>query len=125
MADFYRTNGNTGPAGSAIMFYGKALKFFHVVVADGSNTKQDLRTELGVNLAVPAILNALESNASVLGYQVENTANGNISVILEGAADFTAAKVQAIIQGNSPYGNNAVNGSGSTVFDNGFKLATS
>jgi hypothetical protein len=125
MADFYRTNGNTGPAGTFISFIGKTPKCFGGYIANGSNTAQDLRAELGVNLAVPGILNALESNATVLAYQIENVNSGNISVLLEGASHLTASDIQGIIRGNSPYGNNAVVATGSIITDVGFKLANS
>ena len=122
MADFYRTNGNAGPAGSFISFIGKVPKAFQIWIANGSNVAQDLRGELGVNYAVPAILNALEANSTVLAYQIENTANGNISVLLEGAAGITASQIQATLAANGPYGNNAIVATGTVVNDIGFRL---
>ena len=125
MADFYRTNGNAGPAGSMISFIGKQPTPFAIVIQNSSLTKADLRSELGVNLAVPAILNALEGNATVLAYQVENTNTGNISVLLEGGNQLTATNIQTILQAASPFGNNSVDGGGTAVFSTGFKIATS
>ena len=125
MADFYRINGTSGTIGSFQSFIGKTPKCFGGWIANGSNTAQDLRTEVAVNLAGPAILTALESNTTVLAYQIENVAGGNISVMLEGASHLTAADVQGIIRGNSPYGNSAIVATGSIITDVGFKLATS
>ena len=125
MADFYRTNGNNGPAGSFISFIGKQPTPFAIVVQSSGLTKADLRGELGVNLAVPGILQALEANVTVLGYQVENNNTGNLSVLLEGGNNFTASNIAAIIQAGSPYGNNSVDASGTSVQAPGFRITYS
>ena len=125
MADFYRVNGTAGTAGTFQSFIGKTPKCFGGWIANGSNSAQNLSSEVAVNLAVPAILTALESNTTVLAYQIENVSSGNISVMLEGASHLTASDIQGIIRGNSPYGNNAVVATGTIITDVGFKLANS
>ena len=124
MADFYRVSGNAGPAGSMISFIGKTPLAVAGYIAASGGSAIDLRGELGVNYAVPAILNTIESNVSVLAYQIENGSGGNISLLLEGAAHFGASDIQAIIRSaGATVGNNAVDVTGSMIAARGFKLS--
>jgi len=132
MADFYRTNGNAGVVGDGkgfvstaigASFIGKTPLAIAGYIAASGGSAQDLRTESAVNLAIPGILNALESNVTVLAYQIEPTTGGNISLLLEGANHLTASDIQGIVRGNSPYGNNAVDATGSVFVNRGFKLS--
>lgn len=135
MADFYRVSGTAGAIGdgkgwvstaAGASFIGKQPLALAIVIQDSSLGKANLASELDVNLAVPAIINAIEANATVLAYQVEPGSSGNLSVILEGAAGLTAADVQAAIRGGAPsglYGNNSVDASGTVVVNRGLKLS--
>lgn len=132
MADFYRTNGTAGAIGDGkgfvstaigASFIGKTPLAVAGYIAASGGSAQNLASENTVNLAIPAILNALESNVTVLAYQVEPGSAGNISLLLEGANHLTASDVQAIVRGSSPFGNNAVDGSGSVFVNKGFKLS--
>jgi len=131
MADFYRVNGNAGVVGVAQSFVGKAPKFFGLYICNNGGSAQDISAEMGVKGAVKDILNNIESNASVLVYQVENASSGNISLMLEGVAGATTATtLQAQIRGGGNgsgwYGNtNNIDARGTLVFDAGFKLALS
>jgi hypothetical protein len=132
MADFYRTNGNAGVVGDGkgfvstaigASFIGKTPLAIAGYIAASGGSAQDLRTESAVNLAIPGILNALESNVTVLAYQIEPSSGGNISLLLEGASHLTASDIQGIVRGGSPYGNNGVVATGSVFVNRGFKLS--
>ena len=141
MADFYRVNGNVGIIGdgkgflttvAGASFIGKQPVAVAAVIQDSSLSKANLAGELGVNGAVEGILKALSSNVTVLAYQVETGANGNISLLLEGAAGLgtsdsaIATAVQNIIRGGGSaglYGNNNVDATGTAVVNRGLKLS--
>ena len=142
MADFYRVNGNVGVIGdgkgfvttaAGASFIGKFPVALAMYIASGTNSAQNLASELGVNYAVEGIFKALSANTTVLAYQVEPGSNGNISVLLEGAAGLgstdsaIASTVQSMIRnggnGAGYYGNNAVDATGSVVVNRGFKLS--
>ena len=141
MADFYRVNGNVGIIGdgkgflttvAGASFIGKQPVALAAVIQDGSLSKANLANELGVNGAVEGILKAISSNVTVLAYQIETGANGNISLLLEGSAGIgstdaaVASTVQAIIRGGGSaglYGNNNVDATGTSVVNRGFKLS--
>lgn len=128
MADFYRSHGDAGTIGTFQSFIGKTLRAVAVVVKDAGNSAVDLRTEVGVNLAVPAILQAVEGNVSVLAYQVQNTTSGQISLLLETANHLTTTDIANIVKtggASGIYGNNSVDATGTTCTDVGFKLALS
>jgi hypothetical protein len=131
MADFYRVHGGAGEVDTFYNFMGKTLKAFAIQVRDGSNNPVDLSGQMGPNGAVPAIINALEGNASVVAYQVNNaTENGLISVLLETAEQHTASMVAGIVAsaGNNGviptgiYGNTSVTVTGTRASDEGFTL---
>jgi hypothetical protein len=138
MADFYRINGNAGVVGDGKGFISTAIgasfigKFPVAIagyIANSSGTAQDLRSESGVNNAIPAILTSISSNVTVLAYQIEATTGGNISLLLEGAAGLasTDAGIATVIQNTvrslTAAGNNAVDCSGSLFVNKGFKLS--
>ena len=136
MADFYRVNGNAGEVDTFYSFTGKTLKCFQIAVQNGSDVAVDLTGEMGVNGAVPVILQALQANTSVLAYQVNaNYDTGFMSVLLESAEDFSNTDVQNLIRsaGNAgvitlptgtPVGTSSrtVNVTHTLVQDNGFTL---
>lgn len=138
MADFYRINGNAGVVGDGKGFISTAIgasfigKFPVAIagyIANSSGTAQDLRSESGVNNAIPAILTSISSNVTVLAYQIEATSGGNISLLLEGAAGLasTDAGIATVIQNTvrslTAAGNNSVDCSGSLFVNKGFKLS--
>jgi len=138
MADFYRINGNAGVVGDGKGFISTAIgasfigKFPVAIagyIANSSGTAQDLRSESGVNNAIPAILTSISSNVTVLAYQIEATTGGNISLLLEGAAGLasTDAGIATVIQNTvrslTAAGNNSVDCSGSLFVNKGFKLS--
>ena len=132
MADFYRTNGSVGSVGDGkgfvstaigASFIGKTPLAVAGYIAASGGSAQDIRTENTVNLAIPGIVNVLESNVTVLAYQIEPTTGGNISLLLEGGSHLAASDIQSIVRGGSPYGNNAVDASGSVFVNRGFKLS--
>jgi len=128
MADFYRKNGDAGTIGTFQSFIGKTLRAVAIVVKDAGTSAVDLRSEVGVNLAVPAILQAIESNVSVLAYQVQNTTSGQISLLLETANHLTTTDIANIVKAGGAsgiYGNNSVDATTTTCTDVGFKLALS
>jgi hypothetical protein len=126
MADFYRKNGNAGTIGTFQSFVGKNLLAIGAIIKNAGGTPQDLRTEVAVNLAVPAILQALSANVTVLAYQFENTSAGAASFLLEGAYGYANNDIRDMIRGaGASAGNNAVDTTGTTVTNVGFKLATS
>lgn len=130
MADFYRTNGSAGTIGTFVSFIGKTPKAFGLRVV-GTTGPKDLSSELGVNGSFQDILKTVSSNITVLGYQVENNSNGNVSILIEGGDYVTATNLQAIIRtggnGAGGYGNSSpqLDAGLSLVSDVGFKLATS
>jgi hypothetical protein len=130
MADFYRTNGSVGTIGTFVSLIGKTPKAFGIRIA-GTAGQKDVSGELGVNGAVQDIFKMLSANATILGYQIENNSTGNVSVLIEGGDNLSAATVQSIIRtggnGAGGYGNSSPQlDAGSTlVTDVGFKLAYS
>ena len=95
-------NGNTG------VQLGQSLKFYHVMVRNGSYVPQDLRPEAGAGPdgqyrdgglggVVEKILQVMPSQ--VLSYNVADVASGNIFVICDGVNSPDAADVQTLIQG--------------------------
>ena len=130
MADFYRVNGGAGAIDTFYNFMGKTLKAYSIQVRDGSNNPVNLSSEMGPNRAFPAIINALEGNASVVAYQVNSSETGLFSVLLETAENHDAAMVAGMVAsaGNNGvipvgiYGNASVTVTGTRASDNGFYL---
>jgi hypothetical protein len=130
MADFYRTNGTVGTIGTFVSFIGKTPTGYGVKSA-GTAGQKDVSAELGPNDALQGIFKAISANATILGYQIENNATGNISLMVEAPPTFSAANMQAIIRtsgnGAGGYGNSSpLFDAGLTVVTNtGFKLSNS
>ena len=123
MADVTRYNGDAGTVGSFINFIGANVTAYKVLVQNATYDARDLRTENGPGEAIEAILKNVATRATVLGYQVENTTAGQISLLLEGG-DWTAADIQANIRAlGTTVGNTTVDVSGSNVTTSGYKLA--
>jgi len=138
MADFYRVSGNAGVVGDGKGFISTAIGASFIgkfpvalagYIAASGGSAQDIRAESGVNNAIPAILNAIESNVTVLAYQIEASTGGNISLLLEGAQGLAstdagiASVVQATVRSLTAAGNNSVDCSGSVFVNRGFKLS--
>lgn len=130
MAIFTRTSGDakgvvnvdTGTHGGGIgaivaTGIGKHPTAFHI------GTAVDLRGETGTGGAVEAILRTLAVQSSLLAYQVENDATGQISVLVE-ATSYDAASLAAAIHAIGSTGAGPVDLSATTVTTaGGFKLA--
>lgn len=123
MAHFDRVNGEVvKTTGVPVAFVGKTLKFYGMVVRNGSGTALDLSTHFGVDEAIDVITREVASKASVLMIQSDQT--GVLSYCLDSAEDvYTAATLQAAIRALGTAG--GVDVSGTTVTDVGFKLAAS
>ena len=106
---------------------GRKLAFFKIVVQNGSNTNQDMRSEMGPNECVEKILQIIqnytdgttEGSATILAYQVEGDNTGQISVAVEGSS-WTAAALQASIRATTTL--NSINVTGSDVTEPGLDL---
>ena len=83
MAEITRVNGGVGAAGEVQYYGGSQLKFFKIMVVNGSSQAVDVSGETGVNEAVEAIVKAITTKATIVALQVENDASGQINVALE------------------------------------------
>lgn len=134
MAEVTRVNGdvlsgvnqNTA-AGELVSFSGSQPAAFAIVVANGSGTAADIRTEGQTGEAIEAILFEILTKATITYMQIENDTSGQISVMLEAnGGGWTASTLQTAIRAlGATVGANSVDVSGSTVTDTGLKLATS
>jgi hypothetical protein len=123
MADVTRYNGDTGTVGDFISFIGANVTAFKVMVQNATYDARDIRTENGPGEAIEAILRNVATRATVLGYQVENTSAGQISLLVENG-DWNATDLQANIRAlGATVGNTSVDVSGSNVTTSGYKLA--
>ena len=127
MAGVTKVNGDMGAAGVAQFFGGSKIKFFGVVVKNGSNQAVDMSGEGGVNEAWAAIYNAVSLQATPVLFQYESGSSGVASWGVEtDGAGLTAASLQTAIRAlGTAVGANSVDVSGTTVTDVGFKLAAS
>ena len=126
----------TSGAGNALVqMAGPKLDFFAVIVENGSNQAIDLRNECG-NVNDPGVVQtinqAVQQNATIAFYQVQNAATGQISYALYPSGAYTTTTLDQTITalGNVQITNSSgqvrgVNVSGSQSTDVGFKLATS
>lgn len=124
MASLARTSGVTFTAAATPEeFIGKDIKFFAVVVKNGSGTAADISAENAAEEAVDLINQAVTSvGATIL--IIQYNATGQLSYALEGATDnWTAATLQTAIRALGTA--NSIDVSGTTVTDVGFKLALS
>ena len=123
MAEFYRVNGNVTPGGMGtfVSFIGKTPTCYGIKIAGTAGAK-DVSAELGPNDAVAGIFKAISANATILGYQIENNATGNVSVMIEAPDTLSATNMQAIIR----TGGNGAGGYGNATpkFDAGLTLVT-
>jgi hypothetical protein len=123
MADVTRYNGDAGVVGDFINFIGANVAAFKLLVQNVAFSARDIRTENGPGEAIELILAKVATRATVLGYQVENTSAGQISLLVEGG-DWNATDLQANIRAlGSNIGNVGVDVSGSNVSTSGYKLA--
>jgi len=129
--------GNIGSTAALVQPQGPKLDFFKVIVENAGSQAIDLRTQLGSysgGVFTPGVVNfinsAIQQTATIAMYQVEGDATGQISYALYPTGAYTAATLEAVIQG---LGNvqitasdgtvTGVNVSSSEVTDVGFKLA--
>lgn len=134
MAEVTRVNGdvlsgvnqNTA-AGELVSFSGSQPAAFAIVVANGSGTAADIRTEGQTGEAIEAILFEILTKATITYMQIENDTSGQISVMLEAnGGGWTASTLQTAIRAlGATVGANSVDVTGTTVTDTGLKLATS
>ena len=107
---------------------GRKLDFFKIVIQNGSQTNQDLRSEMGPNECVEKVLQIIqnytdgtnEGTATLVAYQVEGDNTGQISVAVEGSS-WTASALQAAIRATTTL--NSINVTGSDVTAPGLDLA--
>jgi len=107
---------------------GRKLNFYKIVIQNGSNTNQDLQTEMGPNECVEKVLQIIQGynsasyngSATILAYQVEGDSSGQISVATEGAS-WSASDLQAAIRETTTL--NSINVTGSDVTEPGLDLA--
>lgn len=128
--------GNIATTGNnLVQMAGPKLDFFAVVVENGSNQAIDLRNECG-NINDPGVVQvinqAIQQNATIAFYQVQNAATGQISYGLYPSGAYTTATLDQAVTGlgnvqitNSAGQTRGVNVSGSQSTDVGFKLALS
>lgn len=134
MAEVTRVNGdvlsgvnqNTA-VGGLVSFSGSQPEAYAIIVANGSGTAQDIRTEGQTGESIEAILFEVLTKATVTYMQVENNTSGQISIMLEGnGGGWTAATMQTAIRAlGATVGANSVDVTGTTVTNTGLKLATS
>ena len=115
-------SGNLATSG-AVNVTGPKLDFFKIIVENAGDAAQDLQSEVGTGLAVEAILQEIQTKATVAVYQVEDASAGQISVALYPTEAYTAATLQTGIRTLTAAGTNDIDCSGSDVTDSGFKLA--
>jgi hypothetical protein len=116
-------NQNTS-VGSFISFNGVRLATFKIIVANASGTAQDVRTEGQAGEVIEAIVSAVMTRATPSYMQIEDDTTGQISMLIEGEGGWEASTLQTAIRNlGAAVGSNSVDVSGSTVTDNGLKLA--
>ena len=157
MAIFTKVNGTTQPvfaldvangsiSGTAnvaaqgpVQIQGPKLDFFGVVVQNGSQQNIDLTNELGnvtSGVFTPGVVvqinQAIQRTATIAMYQVEADTTGQISYGIYPSGAYTAATLEAVIQGLGNVQITASNGTvtgvnvtGTDVVNVGFKLAAS
>jgi hypothetical protein len=134
---------NNGPqlgdisSAALVQMAGPKLDFFKVIIENGSSQAIDLTNQLGNTTSgvfTPGVVNqinsAIQRTATIAFYQVEADTSGQISYGIYPSGAYTAATLEAVIQG---LGNvqitasdgtvTGVNVSSSEVTDVGFKLA--
>ena len=134
---------NNGPqdgvitADALVQMAGPKLDFFKVIVENTSSQAIDLRNQLGnvtSGVFTPGVVvqinQAIQRTATIAMYQVEADTSGQISYAIYPSGAYTAATLEAVIQGLGNVQITASNGtvtgvnvSSSEVTDVGFKLA--
>lgn len=155
MAYFPPFNGNSQPvfaldinngsqtgtisAAALVQPQGPKLDFFAVVVKNAAGQARDLRAQLGSYSsgvfnpgAVVQINQAIQRTTTIAIYQVEGDTSGQISYAIYPQAAYTAATLEAVVQGlgtitvtNSDGTTSTLDVSGSTVTNTGFQLSLS
>ena len=129
----------TGDISSAalVQMAGPKLDFFKVIVENASSQAIDLRNQLGnvtSGVFTPGVVvqinQAIQQTATIAMYQVEADTSGQISYAIYPSGAYTAATLEALIQGLGNVQITASNGtvtgvdvSSSEVTNEGFKLA--
>jgi len=113
-------NATYAPAGTPTNFMGPKLDFF------GVDLGADPSAQAGVNGAIQAILQTIQQTATIAIYQVAATGNAtNLSLAVYPTAAYTAATLQAAIQGlGANVAGTGYDASGATVTNVGFRLAS-
>lgn len=114
---------------------GKEVNLFKILVKNNTPAAVDIRGELVTGATVEAILKVVAQLVTVLMYQVENDTSGQISILVEqkdawsdtGTTNdygFTIPSLQAAIRAlGATVGVNSIDVRGTTVLNEGFKLA--
>ena len=128
MASITRANGvSINTIATPENFNGKTPKFFAVVVKNASGDARDLSGEYGPEAAITLLNTAITNGSATYNYGanilfVQYDATGQLSYCLEGTAGgWTASTLQAAVRALGTV--NSIDCSGTTVTDNGFKLA--
>lgn len=128
MAEVTKVNGGVGSVGVTQYYGGSQLKFFKIMVINGSSQAVDVSAENGVNEAIEAIVRVIETKATLVAMQIENNSSGQISIALEhdaGGWDAVSNDLRDAIRAlGTAVGVNNVDVSLSTASSaNGMKLA--
>lgn len=132
MAIFTRTNGDakgvtnvdTGKGPGVIVATGLTKNPLALKVVAGTSSAKDLRSETVTGGAVETILRSIAIDSTVVMYQVENDANGQLSVLVE-ANGSDASTIQARLNalGNIGTAGNVWAAGITVTSSGGFKLA--
>lgn len=131
MAQITRSNGDVlsgvnqnANAGNFVSFNGARLSAFKIVIANSSDTPQDVRTEGQVGEVVDRIVTLIMTRATPTYMQIEDDTSGQVSMLIEGDGGWTASSLQTEIRGmGTSVGVNNVDVSKTIVTNNGLKLA--
>lgn len=131
MAQIARPNGdvlsgvnqNTN-VGNFVSFNGVRLSAFKIIIADSGSNPQDVRDEGQSGEVIESIVKLIMTNATPSYMQIEDNTSGQVSILLEGEGGWDASSLQTAIRNlGTSVGSNSIDVSGSTVSDNGLKLA--
>jgi len=134
MADVTRVNGDVlsgvnvnTTVGALVSLGGSQPVAYGIVVRNVSGPAINITTEANAGESIEKIMQVIARYATPLYFQVENTAAGQISVLLEAnGGGWTAATLQTAIRSlGTAVGVNNIDVSGTVVTDVGFKLALS
>lgn len=131
MAQITRPNGDVlsgvnqnSTAGNFVSFNGARLMAFRLIIADSGSNPQDVRDEGQSGEVIESIVKLIMTRATPSYMQIENDTSGQVSVLLEGEGGWDASSLQTAIRNmGTSVGSNSVDVSGTTVTDNGLKLA--